>query len=111
MDEKTRRFIREAELERIHAREGRTQLRAQRQIEADEKHAKRIAYVAKYGRDVAVSRTLMKWTGPFILLAILSFPDRWKNEGFGQALLGLVVLPLMGFLIGAYRASRLPYVE
>lgn len=109
MDEETRRFIREAEWEKMRARESRVQIQEQQQIDAQRVHEKRMAYVMRYGREKAASRTVMKWTIGFLTLAVLSFPQTLKTDGIGQALLNLVIIPLVGAGIGLYRASHLPY--
>lgn len=111
MDEETRRHIREAEWTRMRAREDDARFHEQREVEDQQAHQKRVAYVMKYGRQGAVSRTLMKWSVAFLVMAIFMFPSLWEKDGLGKALLNLVMSPVFGCCIGIYRASKLPHVE
>ena len=108
MDEKTRRFIEQAEWHRMRANEDRVRFKAGQEADAQRAHDKRVAYVVKYGRDGAVARTIKKWAVGFFAVAVLSFPDMLKDEGAVHAFSMAIFLPLLGFGIGCYRASRLP---
>lgn len=110
MDEKTRRFIEQAEWHRMRANEDRVRFKAGQEAEAQRAHDKRVAYVLKYGRDGAVARTIKKWVVGFSAVVVLSFPDMLKDKGAGQAFFTAIFLPLLGLGIGCYRAARLPRV-
>lgn len=110
MDEKTRRFIEQAEWHRMRANEDRVNFKAWQQADAQRAHDKRLAYVMKYGRDGAIARTIKKWVVAFSAVGVFSFPDMLKNEGAGQAFSMGIFLTLLGLCIGCYRASRLPRV-
>lgn len=110
MDEKTRRFIEQAEWHRMRANEDRVRFKAGQEADAQRSHDKRVAYVLKYGRDGAMGRTIKKWVVGFSAVVVLSFPNMLKDEGAAHAFSMAIFLPLLGLGIGCYRAARLPRV-
>jgi len=110
LDEKTRRFIEQAEWQRMRANEDRVKFKAGQEADAQRAYNKRVAYVLKYGRDGAMTRTIKKWVVACFAVVVFSFPDMLKNEGAGQAFFTAIFLLLLGFGVGCYRAYRLPRV-